>query len=57
MGGCWSNQRKTQYFSVFLETSPKPGGEKNRLKSDSLKLKRFPHGKIGQPGLKSRMEL
>jgi hypothetical protein len=28
MGGCWSNRRKTQFFSVLLETSLKLGGEK-----------------------------
>jgi hypothetical protein len=38
MGGCWSNRRKIQFFSVLLETSLKPGGEKTIVR-DKIQLK------------------
>jgi hypothetical protein len=39
MGGCWSNRRKIQFFSVLLETSLKPGGEKTIVRNKiQLKL-------------------
>jgi hypothetical protein len=28
VGGCWSNRRKIQFFSVLLEPRLKPGGNK-----------------------------
>jgi hypothetical protein len=38
MGGCWSNRRKIQFFSVLLKTSLKPGGEKTIVR-DKIQLK------------------